>query len=236
MPEIPFQGDKLGTIQPEYRRRFSLFDRNITFLSSVRMATLAVILSFFSVILVHSQGTIEVLQTGGGGPLVSREVPLVMPEADTNVLVTFDFGFATDEFLDPEAFLDSLTASLSSQNNQNFLPLFTIDASGVVWLPTGGNVVLSDSDLQRMGIDFPSGPPTLTQRSAWHVEVVVPSVFLDGNPVSLFFDLFDNGNPVASAGWFRDVTLVVVPEPGVGALAVFGIVVMQFIRRGRTRR
>ena len=82
-----------------------------------------------------AQGTLlQVLSTGGGTPLVSRQATAVIPAIDAPVL-EFDFGFATEEVAAPGELLDSFTVSLKGDEGNSFTFLVTSDSSGVAWLP-----------------------------------------------------------------------------------------------------
>ena len=180
----------------------------------------------------RGQGTMTFLQTGTGGPLISVPVALV-PGSETIQELSFRFGFTTDEVSVPGELLDALTASLYDQLAILYLPLVTTDASGAVWVPGGeGTVPLAGSEVIRQAIPYPTAAPSFALKQAWQVQLLIPAVF-HGNPLTVYFDLFDNDNGVNSAAWFDEVRLTPVPEPGMGSLMVAGSACLVWILRRR---
>ncbi len=181
----------------------------------------------------HAQGTFTTLQTGSGNVLVTETAPLTIPAGASQVDLAFQFGFSTDEAVVPDAFVDALTVSLLSGDGADYLPLVTVDTSGALWVPSGGTVSFSDNEVMRTAIGYPSGPPALAHSSAWQTSLQLPSTFSTGMPVSLYFDLFDNGDAVMSAGWFANVTIQAVPEPASVSFWLLGLAgVVWWKRRG----
>ena len=176
----------------------------------------------------QAQGTVTVLQTGGGQPLLSyQQVLQVGASGDPEIL--FDFGFATGETPAPGGFLDSFTVTIQDASS-NTAVVATIDASGVVWAPpTPGNVFLVDNQIQRQAITPPSLSPILGQGVAFSVQLPLPTTFT-GSSVTVYFDLFDNLNQTMSLGWFNNLQLVSVPEPPVGLMAGLGVVMIAIAR------
>ncbi len=178
---------------------------------------------------VAGQGTMTVLQTGGGQPLVTSQQAL-----DLNGLpapsVAFEFGFATQEVPTPGVFLDSFTVSLQDAASHTAV-LVTADASGVLWAPpSSGAVTLTDSQIQRVAVAPPTGAPVLGNGLAFSVEMALPPSFT-GSTVDVTFDLFDNQNAQSSLGWYQDVRVVSVPEPGAGLLGGLGLLLFVGVRR-----
>jgi len=177
--------------------------------------------------LLRAQGTLNyvVLSTGGADPLVSRQevFPLGNP---TGSVLSFDFGFFTDEILTPGAFLDSFTITL--QGNSSTAVLVTADASGVVWAPPSpGANAISDAEISRMAVM----PPGMFGRGvAYSVDVPLPAEF-NGTDVSIFFDLFDNQNSIGSTGWYFNPRISQVPEPQVMSFFAVAMTIVGIIRR-----
>lgn len=169
----------------------------------------------------NGQGTASILQTGGENPIVSSAVPLVL---EGNSILSFRFGFTTDESVMPEIFLDSFSVSLSDDLG-GYAPIATLDASGAYWAPAGGTVALTDEEIFREPIELPSSVTPLAQQLAWFVMVPIPEIF-QGKPLTLYFDLFDNGNEVNSVAWFSDVTVQPVPEPEARWMALTGLLLL----------
>jgi len=171
-----------------------------------------------------------VLRTGGGSPLVSSTESLPLSTNALPAVLTFEFGFGTDETVSPGAMFDSFSVTVQDAAMLNTLVLLTADASGIVWAPpTPGGVLLPPDAILRSGIPFPSLQPVLAQQTAFLVTVPLPTVF--SGPVNVYFDLFDNLNPTASLGWYNRVQ---VPEPGTWALLVAGGVLVWLCRRRRS--
>ena len=177
-----------------------------------------------------AQGTLTVLQTGGGQPLVSDQQVLQL-NGIVQPLILFDFGFVTDQTPAPGVFLDSFTVSFEDAAS-NVAVVATADASGVAWAPTSpGAVPLTDAQIQRQTILPPSQSPVLGQGVAYAVQVPVPSAFM-GSSLTVYFDLFDNLDPTTRAlGWFQNLQVVPVPEPPAGLLMGLGVVLMAIKRR-----
>ena len=203
------------------------------FLHFVQADKVAVVVGLFLAVvpppLTAQDGGFTVLRTGGGNALVTEAVhlpeivqtPLISPRLELN------FGFATDELFGPGQIFDSFTATLSAPRDQTSAILFVIDASGLVLVPpTPDTLALDRNTFLLSPIDFPSLTPILEHRSAFHLALPVPAEFA-GQPMTLFFDLFDNQNSTPSLGWFSGVTIVSVPEPsslGIGLLGVLLLV------------
>ncbi len=165
-----------------------------------------------------AQGTLTVLNTGGGMPLVTASQQLQVPSSSVPVPLVFEFGFGTDETVSPGAFLDSFTITIQDAAMMTTLVLLTADASGIVWAPsTPGGVVMSPDLIVRNPVAFPSLQPVLANLSAFAVTVPLPTTFT--GTVNVHFDLFDNLNSTASLGWYRPA---VIPEPSAWVLLVAG--------------
>jgi hypothetical protein len=178
-----------------------------------------------------AQGTLDVVRTGDAGSLTILRSGLI---ADSqSPFLRFQFGFATEEQIVPDVFLDSITASLQVVGDPSAtLVLFTVDRSGANWAPfSPGAIPLHPNSIQRQVTAFPSLQPQLDQREAYEVTVAIPPVLQD-RPMNFYFDLFDNQNSLRSLAWLGDVTAV--PEPGWAALSLCGLVCWWFVR-GRRR-
>jgi hypothetical protein len=184
----------------------------------IGILALATLAACAAAISTKAQGTLNFISTGSGQTLASRDELLqTTPPAQA---IAFDFGFATDEIAAPGQFLDSFTVTLSGPNAFSAL-LATIDASGAAWAPPGSGG-FSDLDIQRTSIPATSLPPVLGRGSAFSVQVPIPSGSA-GSALHLTFDLFDNLDNQMSSGWYGNVRIVAVPEPGCVLLLGFGL-------------
>jgi PEP-CTERM motif len=179
----------------------------------------------------YAQGTLTVLQTGNGQPLISDQVTLQTAGVSSPV-IDFDFGFATDETVSPGTLLDSFTVSLTDVSSDAGT-VVTSDASGTYWQPsTPGGYTFSPNAIQWQAITPPSGSPIFGSGVAYAVQVSLPPAF-DGATITADFDLFYNGNSSATAmGWFQNVQAV--PEPSSVVLMTLGVVTF-LVRRKFSR-
>src|ERR1700722_3589261 len=171
----------------------------------------------------YAQGTLTVLQTGNGQPLISDQVTL-QTAGIASPVIDFDFGFATDEAVSPGTLLDSFTVSLVDTSSDVGV-VATSDASGTYWEPSSpGAYTLSPSAIQWQAIAPPSGSPIFGNGVAYAVQVSLPPAFA-GATMTADFDLFYDGNSSASAlGWFQNLQVQAVPEPSSVALMTLGVV------------
>ncbi len=147
------------------------------------------------------------------------------------VTVDFDVAFTTSEQFDSGAFFDSLTISLESPVGGEVWFLLTADASGVVWSPpTPGGISASASLITRTAIPFPSLTPAFALQTAFHVSAQLPPE-LAGRRLTAEIELFDNQDPIPSAGWFLPSP---VPEPSTASLLlVLSCALGGLVRRDR---
>lgn len=186
---------------------------------------------WLSVPTLFGQGTLDYqfLQTGGGESLVSAQQVLQINGLNSPA-VMFEFGFLTSEVVAPDVFLDSFTVTLQDAM-LNTVVIVTADGSGVVWAPpSGGGVVVADSDVQRIIIPPPSLQPVGGQGVAFSVSLPLPPQFT-GSAVTVFFDLFDNLDDAMSIGWYHDPHISAVPEPSMAGVLILGLLAMGVRRR-----
>jgi hypothetical protein len=161
----------------------------------------------------RAQSTFVVLNTGNGQPLVSVATPLFVDAALVQPRLQFNFGFATDEISTPGTFLDSLTVTIQNADQSLTAVYLTSDASGTVLAPpTPGSLLLDAATINTSSIAYPSLQPVLANPHAFLISAAIPPQFV-GGPINVFFDLFDNQNPIASQGWYNNLQIVSVPEP-----------------------
>ena len=182
-----------------------------------------------------AQGTTQattVLRTGtGGGPLVTGTQTFFIPESITPQEIEIAVGFATDEVFIPQTFFDSLTLTIQDDLATLGAIFLTIDTTGTQWAPTpGGGVVIDPDSIIRQSIGFPviAGDIPANQ-IAYALKLPIPPA-LTGRQLTLYLDLFDNGNSDPSLGWMSDV--IVVPEPTTAALIALGGLLL-FRRKSR---
>ena len=168
---------------------------------------------FLSASPVAAQDALTLLNTGAGQPLVSEARPLFVDGALVEPRLLFDFGFATDEAVALGAFLDSFTITIQD-SNQVFTALYlTADAAGTVLAPpTPGTVVVDPASISLAPLPYPNLVPVFAFQRAFAVSAPIPAQF-SASPITVYFDLFDNLDAIASQGWFSDLRIVAVPEP-----------------------
>ena len=155
--------------------------------------------------------------------LVTVEQPLTIDPQFNLPLLSLTFGFATDEIYAAGQLFDAFSISLQNLVTSNFAVLATTDAGGTVLAPaTPGGVTLAPSVLALTSAAFPSLQPVLADQDAFRLVFNVPGEFL-GAPLKLYFDLFDNVDPVPSLGFFSDIVVESVPEPGAAGLLLTGM-------------
>jgi hypothetical protein len=196
----------------------------------------AVLLLFLSPAASRAQGTIEALQTGGVVSLVSRAVMLDFNPALHQPLLQFNFGFGTDETAAPEVIPDSFSATLVAADGITIVLYLTVDANGLVLAPpTPGGVPVNAADLTAPPIAYPAGLDARATQLAFSFQAPIPAALAVPGMKTLYFDLFDNLNAVASLGWYQDAGFVLVPEPGATALAALGLATLIFVGRCKQR-
>ena len=156
---------------------------------------------------VSTEGPYTVLRTGGSSPLITFESPLGLISTNADLLLEFDFGFATSEPPSPGTFFDSFSLTLQNSASQSNALLLTADRDAVRWAPNNpGGIDLSNEDLRHQAIAFPNLSPTHVIRFAFHVVLAIPRG-LTGGPLMLFADLFDNANSNQSLAFISGVTV-----------------------------
>jgi hypothetical protein len=170
----------------------------------------------------RAQGTFRSVSTGAGQPLATLQASLSLVGA-VNPVIAFDFGFVTREVQAPGAFLDSFTVSVQDGSSSLLAVLATLDASGAVWAPTTpGTLPVTEAQIVRWAMNPPSQPPVGGQGMAFSVTLPVPQQFT-GQSLDVYFDLFDNLDPLLSVGWYDHLRIVSVPEPQSCAVLGLGV-------------
>ena len=177
-----------------------------------------------------AQGTL--LVTGGGQPIISASRFFSLDTNLTGLRLLLDFGFSTEEALLPGAFGDSFSLTLQPAGGLEPILYFTMDGSAIVWAPiTPGTFPISSNSITRTPIPFPLFMPNLPNQMSFHIDASIPDGFA-GQPFTLYFDLFDNGNASRSLAWFNEP--VVVPEPS--TVALLGLAVLAWLCTRKFRR
>ena len=182
----------------------------------------------------HGQGAEEVLNTldtTPGESMISQVRPVMVEPGGNPFLLQLKLGFGTDEVFGPGTIFDSFSLTLQTADLAKTWVLATFDAGGVVWAPvTPGAEALPESSLSHTTINAPSLLPDFSFAQAYALEIALPVDAL-GQPLNLYYDLYNNQNAVGSQGWFTDV--IIVPEPGVLSLGLLGLGVLWFLHRRR---
>ena len=183
----------------------------------------------------HLDENVTVLRTGEGVPLATVSRNFFVSAETVAPIITFAFGFATEETIRPDFFFDSFTGTLQARENPALTAvLFTIDTSGLlIRPPTPGGIELPPSSLGITPVPFPALEPVLPSRSAFTMTFAVPND-LRGRELTLFFDLFDNQDSRRSLGWVSEV--VMVPEPSAAFLLLAGLGIWSLLHFNARRR
>lgn len=187
-------------------------------------------ITFFSALTWRGYGTGEtVLITGGGQPIATVERDFEISPLVVDPLVTFRFGFATDEVFEPGELFDSFSVLLRNPTSGAIGFLLTADASGIIWAPAmEGGFQLDPTSIIRRPATFASVQPALANQLAYEVSFALPEAFA-GERLNVVFDLFDNQNSTRSLGYFSDLT--VIPEPSLGAILIGGAAITFCFKR-----
>lgn len=172
------------------------------------------------------------LSTGSGQALTTRSFQLNALAGSVQPVLTFEFGFATDEVFAPAQLFDSFSVSVAGGVERVFATLATADASGFLWAPaTGTGQPINGGSIGRIEREFPSGGRTFTSSAAYSVSWAIPQQFRSGE-FEVTFDLFDNLDGNASLGFFS--VPVIVPEPStLTILTASSLLVVWRLRRSR---
>jgi hypothetical protein len=184
----------------------------------------------------RSQGTfapLHVLETQQADGLVTTNSTLDLRAIPPGFVIEFAFGFATDETTVPGAFLDAFTISfVNAADPFQVAVLLTVDPAGLVIAPlTPGGIALDPTAISLMPVLFPPELPGLSRRWAYQLTTPIPHA-LQGQLVTVYFDLFDNANQLNSLAWASQV--FAIPEPGAALLMTCGLA-LWFARKRRNR-
>jgi hypothetical protein len=158
-----------------------------------------------------AQTGIVVLNTGGGQLLVSETRGLSADPTLVLPAVEFNFGFATDEAIEPSVFLDSFTVTAQDGSSNQTALLLTIDADSLVIAPPAvGTLSVDPSGIRAYDSAYPSLVPVLAQRQGFQARALLPPQ-LAGRPINIYFDLFDNLDGRKSQAWFSEPKIVSAP-------------------------
>lgn len=162
----------------------------------------------------QAQSEPTVLRTGSGQPLLTHSLDLLLPGIEREPTLLFEFGFATDEINLPEAFFDSFSVTLQPTDAAKTALLLTMDTTGLVRAPYNpGGLVLTETAIDLQSVGFPDLSPTLALQAAFTVSFNLPGD-LAGEAATVYFDLFDNQNPLASLAYVRNVHINALPPIG----------------------
>lgn len=186
---------------------------------------------FLSANLLCAQGTRSVMNTGSGQPLLSEVRSLFVDGSLFQPRLLFNLGFASNETLASGTFLDSFTVTIQDPNQAFTAIYLTLDIAGTRVAPaTPGTLFIDPATISLAPIAYPNLSPVLFDQRAFAVSALIPEQFVGGQ-VNVYFDLFDNQDPIASQGWFSDVRLEPIPEPQIFPLLLLAGGVMWGLRR-----
>jgi hypothetical protein len=168
------------------------------------------------------QGLLTIMDTGQGRTLLSEMRVVTIGEGEALSRLQFTFGFSTDEDPRPGGFHDSFTVTMQDPGLAATVLFLTADAHGVVWAPsTPGTVPLDPAAIEAAALGQSSLQPVFILKNplAYEVSAAIPGIFY-GRTVNVYFDLYNNLDPLASQAWFSDPRVVVVPEPAAWILCI----------------
>ncbi len=147
----------------------------------------------------------EVLRSGAGSVL--QELRFTLDPTQTGCppeWVTLGLGFATDEQGSAGALVDSLSLSLVGGGSMQEALVLVIDAFGLHAAPEDPDgIAFSSEFLLAQAVLFPALEAPQGMRIAYDLRVDVPPEMRTGS-LTLSLRLFDNGNGLASAGYFME--------------------------------
>jgi hypothetical protein len=160
---------------------------------------------------ITEEGDTTVFRTGSPEPLLTLSLPLLFPDSTREPSLEFEFGFGTEEVDVPASFFDSFSVTLQPADVSRTALLLTVDTTGLVRAPNNpGGLTLVGEDLDLETVTFPDLSPTLELQSAFTVSYALPSDWAEGS-ATLYFDLFDNQNALASLAYVRNVRIEALP-------------------------
>ena len=184
--------------------------------------------------LVSAQGTLTIMNTGSGQPLLSEVRSLFVDGSLFQPRLLFNFGFATDESLAPGTFLDSFTVTIQDPNQAFTAIYLTLDIAGTILAPpTPGTLFIDPATISTDPLAYPNLSPVLFDQHAYALSALIPAQFF-GSQINVYFDLFDNQNSIASQAWFSNLRVESVPEPQVLSLLLLAGGVMWRLRRTKS--
>ena len=170
-----------------------------------------------------------VVTTGGLPPLSTLELPLTTAVTGLPDHLTFELGFATREIPMPGGLFDSFTLTIAGPAPSEILTLLTADAFGLTVAPvTPGGIPLPPGSLTLIPIaPFEPLLPGAVTGLAYRADLVIPDA-LAGKPLTVRFDVFDNGDSEVSRAYAQ---VRAVPELSPVWLLGAGLLLMRMLAR-----
>jgi hypothetical protein len=169
----------------------------------------------------------DTLRTGSGA-LTTTVQTFSVDQLQPAGLLSFVFGFSTEERPTAGQFLDAATITFQTPDQATTLVCLTADANGVTWAPSSpGANPLDPNSITRLALTYNDTTAPWTYQVAFSVTLPLPKL-QQGQTANLFLDLFDNGDSIASQAWISTV-----PEPGTGLLVL--LAGLLWLARGASR-
>ena len=155
-----------------------------------------------------TEGPYTVVRSGTNQPLLSFSFSFDVPPTNSDPILTFDFGFSSDEPENPQTFYDSFSATLQQTNQSATALLFTSDRTGTQWAPANsGGLSINSGALTYQPITFPALSPSNAVQFAYMVSFVLPPELADGL-VTVFFDFFNTMSSLSALAFVSNVQVV----------------------------
>jgi len=196
----------------------------VGFLWTLPVRSIVWLALWFAVFATTTRGQ-GVLNTEAGQGFVSRAVPFSYSREFELPVIQFRFGFTTDELVRAGMIPDAFTISIVDEAGDAVRILVTADAGGVVWAPvTPGTIPVVPDSIGYTPIPYssldPVQAPGLANSVAFDLQFALSAEWADRD-LTVYFDLFNNDDDVASQAWYSQP--IVVPEPSAAVLLGFGL-------------
>ena len=158
-----------------------------------------------------TEGPFTVVRSGTNEPLLSFSFSFDVPPTNSDPILSFVFGFSSDEPENSQTFYDSFSATLQQTNQSATALLFTADRTGAQWAPANpGGLTINSGALTYHPIAFPALSPSNVVQFAYLASFVLPSELADGL-LTVFFDFFNTMSSTSALAFVSNVQIATSP-------------------------